>query len=251
MCRAFLFILAAGTGFGSGRSLAKEPASELKLEILDADGDLVRVFSSEGEGETGVVPEDAGMREWRLERVGTAKLPKTAGMHRFIWDLRHAGAWSEEARRSGRGGPLVAPGAYRARLTFGDWTRTASFAARLDPRVANLVGEADVAAQVELSLKARDALSSARLAAFRLKQALEGASAADEVRLDAVKKAFLTEPVRYSRPMLVDQIEYLYENLDSADQKPGRDAYRRYDELKAALAAQVAELNRILGTDED
>jgi photosystem II stability/assembly factor-like uncharacterized protein len=230
--------------------LAKEPASELKLEILDAAGKLVRVFSSEGEGETSVVPAEAGMREWRLERVGTPKLEKTAGMHRFTWDLRHAGAWSEDARRSGRGGPLVAPGTYRARLTAGDWSRTVSFEARLDPRVVSFVGESDVAAQVELSLKARDALSNARLAASRLKKALERASPADKARLETVGKALLTEPVRYSRPMMVDQIEYLYENLDSADQKPGRDAYQRYDELAAALAAQVAELNRILGTDD-
>jgi photosystem II stability/assembly factor-like uncharacterized protein len=230
--------------------LAKEPASELKLEILDAEGELVRVFSSESEGETSVVPREAGMREWRLERVGAPKLPKSAGMHRFNWDLRHAGAWSEDARRSGRGGPLVAPGTYRARLTLGDWTRTVAFEARLDPRVVNFVSESDVAAQVDLSLKARDALSSARLAASRLKKALEGASAAERTRLDAIRKALLTEPVRYSRPMLADQIEYLYENLDSADQRPGRDAYLRYEELAAALAAQVAELNRILRTDD-
>ena len=35
--------------------------------------------------------------------------------------------------------------------------------------------------------------------------------------------------------MLVDQISYLYSNLDTADQPPGRDAAVRYEELRGQL----------------
>jgi photosystem II stability/assembly factor-like uncharacterized protein len=229
--------------------LAEEPAGELKLEILDASGAVVRIFSSQAEGEENLVPAEAGMREWRLERVGTPKLPKAAGMNRFVWDLRHPGAWSPDARRSGRGGPLVAPGGYSARLTLGDWSETVSFAALLDPRVARegRVSEADVTAQVELALRARDALSNGRLASDRLKKALETASAADRSTLEEIQRALVAAPVRYSRPMIVDQIEYLYENLDTADQRPGRDAYQRYEELLAQLREQTEKLDRVVG----
>jgi hypothetical protein len=232
--------------------LAEEPAGEVKLEILDAAGAVVRAFSSEAEGEENVVPGVAGMREWRLERVGTPELPKAAGMNRFVWDLRHPGAFSPDARRSGRGGPLVAPGTYRARLTVGDWSETVSFQALLDPRVSRegRVSEADVTAQVALALKARDALSNGRLAADRLKKALETASAADRGSLEEIQKALIAAPVRYSRPMIVDQIEYLYENLDTADQKPGRDAYERYEELLTQLQEQIERLDRIVGATD-
>jgi photosystem II stability/assembly factor-like uncharacterized protein len=233
--------------------LAEEPQGELKLEIVDASGAVVRAFSSEAEGETSVVPDESAMREWRLERVGTPKLPKAAGMNRFVWDLRHPGAFSPDAKRSGRGGPLVAPGAYRARLTLGDWSETVSFQALLDPRVPaeGRVSEADVAAQVDLALKARDALSSGRLAVERLKKALAGASPSNRPTLEEIQKSLIAAPVRYSRPMIVDQIEYLYENLDTADQRPGRDAYQRYEELNAKLREEIERLERIVrATDE-
>jgi exonuclease VII small subunit len=50
--------------------------------------------------------------------------------------------------------------------------------------------------------------------------------------------------------MIVDQIEYLYENLDTADQKPGRDAYQRYEELLAQLQEQVQKLDRIVAATD-
>ncbi|HSF19718.1 MAG TPA: hypothetical protein VLK65_29625 [Vicinamibacteria bacterium] len=232
--------------------LASEPAGEVTLEISSADGKLVRRFSSSAEGEKNVVPAEASMREWSLERVGTPQLSKSAGFNRFVWDLRHAGPWDEDEERSGRDGPLVAPGTYRARLSAGDWSHVVSFQAKTDPRVvaAGRVSDADIEAQVELALKARDALSNARSAAYRLSQALETASEADKAALEQIEEQLVTAPVRYSRPMIVDQLEYLYGNLDSADQRPGKDAHDRYDELTAELQEQVRQLERVLATTD-
>jgi hypothetical protein len=232
--------------------LASEPEGELKLEILDASDDVIRAFSSESDGEQNVLPEEASMREWRLERIGTPKLPKKAGMNRFLWDLRHAGPWDQDAERSGRRGPTVKPGMYQARLTMGDWSRVVSFTARMDPRVVaeGRVTEADVEAQEELSLKARDALSSARLAAHRVEQALESASGDAKEQLTAIHEALVTAPVRYSQPMLVDQLAYLFGNLNTADQRPGRDAVERYNELKAELDEHVQKLDTLLGATD-
>jgi hypothetical protein len=173
-------------------------------------------------------------------------------MNRFVWDLRHPGAWSPDARRSGRGGPLAAPGTYSARLTLGDWSETVSFEAMLDPRVSTegRVSGKDVAAQVELALKARDALSNGRLAVERLKKALDKASPESRAALEEIQKALVAAPVRYSRPMVVDQMEYLYENLDTADQKPGRDAYQRYEELVAQMGELIGKLDRIVGATD-
>ena len=231
--------------------LESEPSGELKLEMLDADGEVARAFS-EAHGEKNVLPEESSMCEWSHEVVGNSELPINAGMHRFLWDLRHAGPWHKETERSGRKGPLVAPGIYRARLTTGDWSRTVSFEVKMDPRVVGegQVTEEDVRAQVALALKVRDSLSDARLAAANLEKSIEEASDDEKGVLVAIKDELVTSPIRYSQPMLVDQLVYLYGNLQRADQRPGRDAVERWKSLNEALRVLLSELEQILGPTE-
>ncbi len=239
--------------------LASEPEGELTLEILDAGGAVIRSFSSDDSGasddsgERNVVSLDAGMRAWRLERVGTPKLDKSAGMHRFTWQLRYPGPWHEDAERSGRMGPMVAPGSYRARLTLGKWSQTVSFEAKLDPRVVaeGYVSSEDIAVQVELGLKTRDALSNARLATARLDDALSSGTGATRTALEEIQKELVTAPRRYSQPMLIDQLSYLYSNLDRADQRPGVDAVERYQSPRRQLDEQVAKLDELTGGVDD
>jgi hypothetical protein len=47
--------------------------------------------------------------------------------------------------------------------------------------------------------------------------------------------------IRYPQPMLLAQIQYLYGMLNGGDQKPGRDAWQRYEELHRELDAWVGE----------
>ena len=217
--------------------LGESAPSSVTLDILDSRGELVRSFSSAGEGESMELDELASMHQWQMQRVGTPKLPATPGLHRFRWDLRHAGAWDPNESRSGRRGPMVAPGRYQARLTVGDWTETVSFEAKMDPRVVQegWVTSAEVSEQIELCLKSRDALSSARVAAERLKAASKAGSL--DPTLQEVYDAMITVGTdrRYSQPMLVDQLSYLYSNLNRADQKPGQDAVNRYEFLVVKL----------------
>ena len=227
-------------------TLTGDVTGPLTLEITDGEGNLVRSFSSQGPGEY-TVPAEPGMREWRLERFGTPRLPSGAGTHRFTWDLSHPGPWAPNPGRSGRGGPMVPPGTYTARLSAGDWSASRTFEVMLDPRVAaeGIDGEL-VRRQVDFALEVRDALSEARLAVHRINQARErgGGELADEV--EAVEKELVTEPRRYSRPMLVDQLQYLYGNLTRADQETGEDAVRRYDQLNTALQGHIRTLERLL-----
>ena len=202
-------------------------------------------------------------REWRLERVGTPRLPSGAGMHRFVWDLRHAGPWSPgrggRGGGGGGGGPMVPPGTYEARLTSGDWSASQTFDVVLDPRVAAEGITADVVGrQAAFALEVRDTLSNARLAAQKLREArteLEGAETDQAQALDdaleIIEREFIDEPYRYSPIMLLGQLQYLYGNLNSADQEPGRDAINRHDELAETLDGLIAELERLLSTMRD
>jgi len=136
----------------------------------------------------------------------------------------------------------VPPGMYQARLTVGNWSSGVSFEVMMDPRVLKEgITEADVSAQAEFSLKVRDTLSEARRAAVKVEKVIEDKSK-DEKILAAVKKQLISEPGRYAQPMLLDQLQYLYSNLIRADQRPGQDAYNRYEELNSGLQEQIKKI---------
>ena len=142
---------------------------------------------------------------------------------------------------------MVPPGTYTARLTAGDWSASRSFEVMLDPRVvAEGTGEEVVRRQVELALQARDALSEGRLAVHRINEARERGGGNLAAEIEAIERELVTAPRRYSRPMLVDQLQYLYSNLTRADQEPGQDAIVRYDQLNTALEEHVTRLERLL-----
>ncbi len=247
--------------------LAERPEGHVMLEILDDGGDPVRAFSSEGPDRQLELPDEPDTGGFELESLGTPRLPKGAGMHRFTWDLRHAGAWDAAARRAGRGGPMVAPGSYQVRLTVGDdRSNTERFGVLIDPRVAaDGVTQEDLTAQVALNLKIRDVTSEAKMAAHRIAslreelnrkatEAGEGSELAKRAKtvddkLAALEAQFVTAEGRYPQPMLLNQLSYLYGMTNRADQRPGADAYERLAGLEAALAGYVAELQRIIDSD--
>ncbi|MEE8584422.1 MAG: hypothetical protein V3T83_06170, partial [Acidobacteriota bacterium] len=223
--------------------LSQQPEGEVELEILDAAGSTVARFSSKVVEAPEDEDEEVSMRGPRGTRRGPPRLEKTAGAHRFTWSLSYPGPWHSNANRSGQGGPMVPPGAYQARLTVGDWTSTQSFQVRMDPRVVQegLLSESDVQAQAELALKVRDAFSAARRLEARLEEALE--QSPDDPVLLQVKGQLVTAPVRYSPPLLTDQLSYLSQNLQRSDQRPGKDAYQRYEELNLELATLTEQLD--------
>ena len=230
-------------------TLAAEADGPVTLEILDAGGAVARSFSSEEPGEYETTAEP-GMREWRMERVGAPRLEGGAGTHRFTWELTLPGPWDPDPERSGRGGPMVPPGTYTARLSVGSWSASRAFEVLLDPRVAAEGVSADeIAAQVALAVRARDALSEARLAAHRIDEVRERAGGDLSAEVRAVERQLVAEARRYSRTMLIDQLRYLYRNLIRADQPPGEDAIRRYGQLRAALDEHLRTLEELLPAD--
>lgn len=107
---------------------AKNP---LELTIRDARGELVRRYSS-----SDAMPKnDAATSEVALEwMTAPASLPISAGMHRFVWPLRHA-APAELADHPGADGVLVPPGKYTVELTVDGKTLQQPLTLVADPRV--------------------------------------------------------------------------------------------------------------------
>ncbi len=227
--------------------LEAPPEADLKLEILGPQGGIIRAFASAappaaGPGEKAEEEEEMGGPRFG-PRLPT-RLPTKVGMNRFLWDLRYAGAWDHRNPEGGPGGPYVAPGHYQVRLSSGAWSQTQPLLVRIDPRVAaDGVTQADLEEQARFSLKLRDATSDARRLAERLRQAREKAEgdAAASARLQQLHDRLVTARGAYPQPMLIDQIANVARMVGEADQKVGRDAYARLDDLLKELRALEAD----------
>jgi hypothetical protein len=146
------------------------------LEIVDAQGRLVRRYSSTDKPEV-----TQAELEKQLIPLYWIRMPKTlsagAGMHRWVWDLRYPSPASLQHQypisavpfdtpRSPLG-PLALPGEYTARLAVNGHTFTASLAVKMDPRVntppAGLQQQFDLEVRLASELTAStEALTEAR-----------------------------------------------------------------------------------------
>jgi hypothetical protein len=210
----------------------------LTLEIIDGSGSVIRTVKG-----ADPAPEtfgEQGMRgPVRPSRLGA--LANDNGLNRFVWDLRHDGGGG-----NGRG-PAALPGRYTARLTSGETSLEQTFLLKMDPRVeADGVTVADLTAQFDFNTKASSLLASAtRLATSvdSLRKTLPSEAAGSGATVSPNKKELnrifdglvTDDSDSYPPPMLVSQIGYLLSMTSSADQRPGNDAYVRFDQLSDEL----------------
>ncbi|MGA7447062.1 MAG: hypothetical protein WBQ43_07475 [Terriglobales bacterium] len=116
--------------------------SSVRLEIFDAQQNLVRKFVSNDRA----AGDQASQGTWKHQPLPVAErwfpkpevLEKTAGMHRFVWNLTWSStggpAADEEAEYHAPSGPKTVPGAYEARLTVDGKTLTQPLKVIMDPR---------------------------------------------------------------------------------------------------------------------
>jgi hypothetical protein len=115
------------------------PASAVRLEVFDAQQNLVRKFSSEdhssGDQRTAKHPPLPVAERWFPK---PEVLEKTAGMHRFVWNLTWGSSGGpsadEEAEFRNPSGPKAVPGIYQVRLTVDGKTQDQSLKVIMDPR---------------------------------------------------------------------------------------------------------------------
>lgn len=142
--------------------------TEVKLEILDERGQLVRAYSSNDKTLTPAVPPPFPNYWFRApEQVSTQ-----AGMHRLVWDLRYTqpvfvSALGRSAQYSmstvfGQNvprepqGPYALPGNYQVRLTVDGKSHSQPFKLVMDPRVQ--ASRADLQKQFALEMRLVEAL---------------------------------------------------------------------------------------------
>jgi photosystem II stability/assembly factor-like uncharacterized protein len=130
----------------------KAPAQKVTIDILDAQGTVIRSFS--GAAAEGGAPAAASPADFFRPR--DPKPPLSAGMHRLNWDLRYKGAtdipglimWAASTR-----GPIAPPGAYQVRVTADSTTQAQPFSIRREAHILGDVTDADLQKEFDIAMQ--------------------------------------------------------------------------------------------------
>ncbi len=186
----------------------KAPAKEIKLEIFDANNKLVRSFSGDAKGEQKRPPLPIAERWFPKPAV----LGSTAGMHRFVWDLRWSSSGTDEVEEEeGFGvprGPKIAPGIYMVKLTVDGQTFSQHLKIEMDPR--SHATKAELEEQQRLGLEMFAEVHRARRALAEIKSVKK--------RLEEVKQQLATKNPELLRQ--VTNVETAIANIEKGSKAP-------------------------------
>jgi hypothetical protein len=248
--------------------LGQKPEGEVTLSLLDAQGQLIKRFSS--------------VAVHNQTSAAAAKEPRVsaeAGLNRFVWNLRYPdarGVPGDATTERSLTGPLAPPGTYQAQLSVGGQTYSAAFELRRDPRVS--ATQTDFEAQFSLLLRIRDKLSDTHDAINRLRsmrqqveeweQRVEGTSN-EQTAAEAIGKAAtgikeqliaIEEELIQSRARVQqDQLNFpsrlnaklsaLTSVVASADGAPTQQSYDVFRELSTRIDQQLIRLQEVIEKD--
>ena len=197
---------------------------DILIRIKDKGGNTIFTATST-KPDTAVTVTDMGTGFSR--QISRTSLKNEVGTNRFLWNMRHAGPWDKNPKRAFLNGPIVAPGQYTAELTINGKILKDGFEIIMDPKIVKSgIRVHDLRAQEKLALEIRDLLDQSKMLAYRVKDAETGTSL-------KIKSALVTAKGPYPQPMLIDQTQYLGSMINRADQRPGYDAYIRFEELSS------------------
>ena len=245
----------------------KDKVDTVKLEILDANGNLVRKY-------IGTKAEEKPT-EGDFWGGGDSKPTAAAGLNTFRWNGRYEGAtifdgiiiWGARPQN----GPEAPIGKYQVRIKAGSYSQTYSFNVKMDPNLKG-VSEADLKETFDLAIKIRDRESAANEAVIRIrdlkKQIEERAkevndpafsSSAKELtaKITAIEEDLYQTKNRSGQdPLnfpikLGNRLSALRRSLETGDGKPTAGSYKVFEELNKELDSHLGKLETTLKTGID
>ena len=225
------------------------PKGEVTVDILDANGAVVRHLSSTHSDKVQQPP------EWPDQKIPVDTIPAAAGMNRLVWDLR----MSDPVQIPGAfyagptpRGPLVPPGRYQVRLTADGQSRTAPLTLVADPRVKD--SESAIAAKAQLAVavyKDIDRLHRAVNEIRKARAALPASSKAIADKMTTIEEALMQVNMKGSEAnlafpgMLNERLATFALNIDDADTPPTEQNLALYKDMHAKLDAQLAAWEKL------
>ncbi len=195
------------------------------LTILNAQGNVIRRFSSKDKPPP--VPSNLPIAPRWLQ--ATPVLSGTAGMHRWIWDLRYGRGADvnfpgDDDDTVQAAGPFVLPGTYQVKLTVDGKDLTQPLTVRMDPR--SVATPAELNQQFTWAQKVYKSLTEADKAIARLTPLASQPGA----------KALLANLQSLAR-----SLNGILAALESADRTPPSQVIAAYQEVAQKLAPRLIE----------
>jgi hypothetical protein len=246
------------------------PKEEVKLEILDSQGNVVKSYSSAKKEEV------AGPAEWPDVQHLSETLPVEEGLNRFNWNLRY----EDPVKVPGNfyeadippKGPMALPGTYQVRLTGAGQRQTAPIELRKDPRIdisaADLEKQFELGRQISRRLTALhntvNGIRDLRAQLNDLEKRYKNAAAwqtvkplADELlkKIAAVEDKIIQTRMKSTEgdlrypTMLDEQLIGLNWSVDASDAAPTGGQQQLFADLSAKLQEQLALWDQILSRD--
>ena len=236
-------------------ALKSEPKGEVTIDIIDAQGKLMRHLSSTQ------TTKEVQPPEWPDQIVPNDKIPAGAGMNRLIWDLR----MSDPEQVPGAfyaglppRGPRVAPGQYTVKLTVAGKSYEQPLTMNPDPRSAGDL--AAIRAKIDLQLAVVhdiDRLHHAVNEIRKAREALQKSNAPDTKQrlaaLDPIEQTLIQVNMKGSEAnlafpgMLNEQLATFAATQDDADTAPTQQHRAMFENLHAQLEAQLAKWDALRG----
>ena len=247
------------------------PKDEVKLEILDGSGKVVRSLSSREKKEFEQPP------EWPDQVKEVTTIPAGAGMNRYAWNLR----WEPPVKipgafYTGQGpqGPIAMPGHYTIKLSVGSWSQTQPLELVIDPRVAKTVTQQALQQQFDLALQVRQANDDLHRAVnqvrtmrgelknvqgrfaedAKLKQVVAQADTLDK-KMAPVEEALIQVNMKGSEAnlafpnMLNEQLDGLSSAVQAGDSAPSQQQQEVFKMLRSELDQQLTAWKQIMQND--
>jgi hypothetical protein len=255
--------------------IAEEPRGEVTLEILDSRRELVRRYSSNDRDRPPRRPPPIASY-WFLPFHA---LPNSAGMHRFVWDLRYPkppvvdpeysmAAVAGQNTPTKPEGAMALPGEYQVRLTVEGRSYEQPLRLEMDPRTH--VDAADLERQFDLERKISDTIEQDHQAIVEVQQlraeiknvlaTSTGAAGAAVQALD--KKAVALagearpdiEEENEARPaqnlhILNIRLARILDVVDSADVAPTQQAMEEFESARKDLSTALRNWDELRRKD--
>jgi len=236
-------------------ALKSEPKGEVTIDIIDAQGKLMRHLSSTQ------TTKEIQPPEWPDQIVPNDKIPAGAGMNRLVWDLR----MSDPEQVPGAfyaglppRGPRVAPGQYTVKLSVAGKSYEQPLTMNPDPRSAGDL--AAIRAKIDLQLAVVhdiDRLHHAVNEIRKAREALQKSNAPDTKQrlaaLDPIEQTLIQVNMKGSEAnlafpgMLNEQLATFAATQDDADTAPTQQHRAMFENLHAQLEAQLAKWDALRG----
>jgi hypothetical protein len=211
-------------------SLKAAPRGQTEVQILDADGRVVRELRPQAHAGLNRVPWDLRYDAPRLIAMRT-----TPPENPHIWeeprfrgqDTRPVTHWGLEPAQVG---PIVAPGKYTVKLTVDGQSTTQPVDIVRDPKVASSIADLDLS--VKLQLRLRDDISAAADMVNNIevmRKQLEDVTKA--YRNDRTKEVLLKQIADMDKKMFEVEAKLLEPAQMTSDDKYFQQAYRVYMNL--------------------